>query len=761
MTDNLNDTVKCFCIRVTGLVQGVGFRPFVYRIAMEMKLSGQVENRNDGVLIYINASDGQSQEFVARLKQEAPLASNIDAITTEEIAGRYFNDFSIVKSGNHSEAVTEISPDIAVCGNCLHDMKHQPHRLNYPFINCTHCGPRFTIIKDLPYDREKTTMKDFAMCSICSGEYKDIRDRRFHAQPVACNQCGPAYELMYGSEVLEGWENIVNKISGIIESGELVAIKGLGGFHLACDAFNENAVKKLRTKKHRESKPLAVMFGNINDVKKYALVKQEEENAINSWQRPIVILNEKLPARIPESVSNNLGTVGVMLPYMPIHYLLFEKLKTEAIVLTSGNISDEPVIIENDKALENLSVVTQNILINNRDIYNRADDTVVFISNGKSRSLRRSRGMVPSPIKLGFDAEGIMAVGAELKNTFCIGKSSQAILSQHIGDLKNLETFEFFTESIERFRRMFRFTPVLLAADMHPDYLSAKYAGTQKMPVIFVQHHHAHIASCMAEHHLDERIVGVSLDGTGYGDDGNIWGGEFLMCDLENYQRICHFEYVPVPGGDKVSDEPWRMAVSYLYKTYGRSFLEFGLSFLEQIPKPKIMAVLEAIDKKLNCPYTSSAGRLFDAVAALTGVCLFNSFEAEAPMRLESIIDKEMSDAYPYEINSIVSFEKTISAIVTDLGNGRSKGAISARFHNTLVHVITDVLCSARNKSGINKIALSGGVFQNRYLLEKTEEALKIANFEVYSHTVVPSNDGGIALGQLAIAAKRRAMGHM
>lgn len=718
-----------------------------------------MENRTDGVFINIEGDQETIDEFLKLLRDKAPVASNIESIQVTQIEFSDFKNFAIIKSKNTSEDITEISPDIAVCEDCLHDLETQEHRIDYPFINCTNCGPRFTIIQDLPYDRDKTTMKDFVMCGKCHKEYTNVLDRRFHAQPVACNNCGPEYELFYNEQSVRNFKEILETAATIVDNGKVLALKGLGGFHLACDALNDNAVQRMRTLKHRESKPLAVMMKDIPSVRKYAIVNEDEEKALLSWRRPIVLLKEKSERTIPSSVSNGLGTIGIMLPYMPFHHLLFDKLETEAIVLTSGNISDEPIIINNNVAKKNLNGISDALLIYNRGIYNRTDDSIVFIANEKERIIRRSRGYVPNPVRLDLNVDGIFASGAELKNTFCIGNGIQAILSQHIGDLKNLETYEFYKETVAQFKKLFRVNPLVAVGDMHPDYLSTRFVNEMSIPKIFVQHHHAHIASCMAEHKMDEKVIGVSFDGTGYGDDGNIWGGEFFVCDLNDYERISHFEYVPIPGGDRVSDEPWRMAVSYLYKVYGEEFLKIDLPFLKNISSEKIRLLIHAIDKKINCPLTSSAGRLFDAVAALSEICSVNGFEAEAPMRLESVIDKTCKEKYEYEINQTVCFDKTIKGIVADISNLVESPVIAAKFHNAIISVILDIAKTAREKYSLNKVVLSGGVFQNRYLLEGAENILTENKFEVFTHSKVPSNDGGIALGQLAIAAKRRGLG--
>ena len=756
---NENDkTMIAVRITVKGLVQGVGFRPFVYRIATQLNLKGNVENRNDGVIIKIEAEQKIIEEFLKLLKSEAPPASNIESVNVEQIEILNFTNFEIVKSENTSNEITEVSPDISVCDDCLNDLKTQEHRIDYPFINCTNCGPRFTIIKDLPYDRDKTTMQDFVMCDKCHNEYTDVLDRRFHAQPVACNSCGPVYEMQIDEKKISEFENILTTAAKVIDDGLVLAMKGLGGFHISCDALNDAAVKRLRKLKNRESKPFAVMCRDITALEKYVEISEVEKISLTSWRKPIVVLKEKLPFKVPESVSNGLGTLGVMLPYMPFHYLFFQKLKTDLIVLTSGNVSDEPIIIDNCKAEKKLTKISDALLLYNREIYNRTDDSLIFIANEKERIIRRSRGYVPSPVRLGFDAEGIFAAGAELKNCFCIGKGNQAILSQHIGDLKNLETFEFYKETIAQFKKLFRVNHSLAVGDMHPDYLSTRFVNEMDVPKIFVQHHHAHVASCMAEHFLDEKVIGVSFDGTGFGDDGNIWGGEFFVCDMNDYERISHFEYMPIPGGDKVSTEPWRMAVSYLYNIYGKEFLKFDLPFLKNIPSEKIKLLFQAIDKKLNCPLTSSAGRLFDAVAAMTGICAVNGFEAEAPMRLESAIDRRCNENYSYSINETVSFEPTIKNIVEDIMNSIELSVIAAKFHNTIISVILQIVILAREKYNLNKVVLSGGVFQNRYLIENSERLLKENNFEIFTHSKVPSNDGGVALGQLAIAAKRMSL---
>jgi hydrogenase maturation protein HypF len=752
----INDQQKIeytFIIIIKGLVQGVGFRPFIYRLAKSYDLKGCVENRNDGVVIKINCQTPILDQFITSIKQKAPSASNIVSIDFRSTDKEYYADFQIINSNTISGKITDICPDLAVCNDCLTDMKIQKNRIDYPFINCTNCGPRFTIIRDLPYDRNKTTMKDFEMCPDCEKEYFDIDNRRFHAQPIACSVCGPEYSLLYDNKIVNDTREIICKLVLLIQNKKIIAIKGMGGFFLACDAQSEEAVSRLRTLKFREGKPFAVMFSSIDAIKEYANVDNIEETSLMSWERPIVLLDQK--KSLAPSVSNGLNTIGAMLPYMPIHHLFFEKSNIPVIVLTSGNISDEPVITDNKLASEKLSFIADAVLTYNREIYNRTDDSVVMVVNKKERILRRSRGYVPVPVNLNMSVEGILATGAELGNCFCIGKDNQAIISQHIGDLKNFETYEFYCQTIEHFKKLFNFNPSLLVSDLHPEYLSTKYAAKTRLRHIKIQHHHAHIASCMAENNLDEKVIGVSFDGTGYGDDNCIWGSEFLICDLEEYFRFSHFDYIPMPGGDKVTGEPWRMALAYLYKIYGYRFIDLKLPFLSKISPSSIEMLCHAIDNKINSPLTSGSGRLFDAVAALINLSPNTKFHAEAPMRLESIIDNKIKTSYPFTISKTISFEETIRSIIKDLNNRVPIPAISAKFHNTIISVISEVVVKSREKFNLNKVVLSGGTFQNKYILKNLEYLLLKNNFQVFSHQKIPTNDGGIALGQLVIAAKK------
>jgi hydrogenase maturation protein HypF len=735
-------------------VQGVGFRPFICRLAVKHGLYGEVDNRTNGVSILVQGDIKAVERFTNEILENAPPASHIKSIEVIPKPIDIYDQFRITGSRAVNDQITEISPDIAVCPECLADMSSDPRRIDYPFINCTNCGPRFSIIEGLPYDRPETTMKDFRMCGNCGSEYNDILDRRFHAQPIACNECGPEYHYRNPEKAVSGTQQILLEISSDISSGRTVAIKGIGGYFLMCDALNNEVVSGLRVRKQRDAKPFAVMFRDFSELTRYCYADKSEGKELNSWRRPILILKQKRPLAV--SVSNGLGTIGAMLPYMPFHYLLFRMLKTPAVVLTSGNLSDEPIIIDDAIAEEKLMAVGYSFVSHNRKISNRTDDSVIRVINDKTSIIRRSRGFVPQPVDLNLKAEGILALGAEQKNSFCIGKDSQAILSQYIGDLKNAQACDFYKESIGLFFRLFRFKPAYIACDLHPDYFSTEYASLlgkmYNIPVARVQHHHAHIVSCMAEHGLDEKVIGISLDGTGYGVDGNTWGGEFFVADSSDFTRFTHFDYVPMPGGDKVVEEPWRMAFSYLFKYFGDTLVYDSIPVFRSLDNQKLVLVKEMIQTGVNSPLSSGAGRLFDAVSALIGLCPVSLFDSEAPMRLESAINTETDLYYPFTLAKSVIFAETFKSILDDM-NHSDISLISSKFHNTLVQVILEVSEKIRKDVSINKVVLSGGVFQNKYLLEKTIHKLTQKGFKVFTNQQVPANDGGISLGQLVVAS--------
>jgi hydrogenase maturation protein HypF len=726
-------------------------------MAVKHGLFGEVDNRTDGVSVIVQGDLKTIDRFRNDILQYAPPAAQIKTIEINETQISGYDCFKIGSSKSIDNQVTEISPDIAVCDDCLLDMGRDPGRIDYPFVNCTNCGPRFTIVEGLPYDRPMTTMKSFKSCEKCNSEYNDILDRRYHAQPIACNSCGPLYQYKDSIKTLKDINLIIREVSMQIASGKTVAIKGLGGYHLMCDALNNNAVTELRSKKQRDSKPFAVMFRDISEVKKYCFVDKEEEKEIKSWRRPILVLKQK--KILAAAVSNGLNSIGAMLPYMPMHYLLFRFLKTGVVVLTSGNISDEPLIIDDLLAEKQLMSIADSFLSYNRQIINRTDDSVLRIIGKKTSLIRRSRGYVPRPVDLNFNIEGIIALGAEQKNSFCIGKGNQAIMSQYIGDLKNPATYKFFTETIERFSDIFRFKPEIVACDLHPQYLSTHHAqlfeNEYKIPLVSIQHHHAHIVSCMAEHGLDEEVIGICLDGTGFGPDENIWGSEFMIADLEGFSRFTHFDYIPMPGGEKAIREPWRMAYSYIFNYFGDNFDYKSVPLFNSINSQKLSLFKEMIVKKMNSPLTSGAGRLFDAVSAILGLCPVETFDSEAPMRLESAIDCETDEFYPFLVNKTVIFADTLKAILADIPL-QEISVISAKFHNTVAQVILEVSKQIRKDKSLKKVVLSGGVFQNKYLLEKSSFLLNSNGFKVFTNHLVPANDGGISLGQIIIASKNR-----
>ena len=750
---------KVTVLTIHGLVQGVGFRPFIYRIANEMGFSGEVDNRNNGVCIRAVLSPEQREQFISRIRSEHPPVAFIHRIdVSEEETDCTWSGFTITPSRSVSEEVTQVAPDIAVCPECLHDRVSQPHRQQYPFINCTHCGPRFSIIRDLPYDRGRTTMSVFEMCPDCRKEYTDVADRRFHAQPVACNHCGPSYYTLYNKEQLTDYPKLLELSVRLLSEGKVIAVKGIGGYHLICDATNEAAVSRLRTIKIRDSKPFAVMFREIESLKKYAVAGWEEETNLQSWRRPIVLLRQHRP--LAPSVNPGMQTLGCMLPYMPIHYDWFERLATPALVMTSGNLNDNPILIDPEEADKQLAGCVDLLLHHNRIIRNRVDDSVMQICGGQSCLIRRSRGYVPEPFFADIRTEGILAFGAEKANTFALGKGETILQSQHIGDLKNWETYTFYTESLERFRQLFRFTPSCLVADLHPDYFSSREAerlsGEMRLPLIRVQHHHAHAAACMLEYGLHKPVIALVLDGTGLGDDGRAWGGEIFVCDRSSYRRLEHLEYVPLPGGDKAAAEPWRMAVAYLWYYYGAD-IPFPVGFIERIGKTKIEMLLKMIEKGIHTPYTSSAGRLFDAVASLLGVCDVSSHQAEAPVRLEQLASGEHFAHYPVIIKEgSISFRLVFEGLLRDLADGLPTAELSARFHNTIATMLVERAKYQLQQTATAGVVISGGCFQNRRLTEQLQRMFAKENIPLYVPGRIPCNDGGVSVGQLAIAASLR-----
>ncbi len=764
-------------IEVSGIVQGVGFRPYVYRLATGRRLRGTIRNTSAGVTIEIQGPAETVQDFVEHLPAEAPPLARITGFTVNEvpcIATQIGDpDFCIVHSHEGEEVRTLISPDVAICPDCLREMV-DPHdrRYRYPFINCTNCGPRFTIIRDIPYDRPSTSMAVFPMCPACLAEYENPLDRRFHAQPNACWECGPRVELWDKSgRKIECRDPIVEAVSGL-HAGLVVAVKGLGGFHLAVDATNPAAVALLRQRKRRVEKPFAVMVPDSQAAREICELDEAAQTVLQSIQRPIVLLKRVLlskrpPSVIPDEVAPFNRYLGLFLPYTPLHYLLLAEGGFKALVMTSGNLSEEPIAIDNREAVSRLHGLADYFLVHNRDILLRCDDSVVRVTGGVTRQLRRSRGFVPVPVFLKEDQPSVLAVGGELKNTICLTKGKHAFLSQHVGDLENAESYRFFHEAIEHLERILEIRPEIIAYDLHPDYFSTKWALQQSgVELVGVQHHHAHIASCMAENHLEGRVIGFALDGTGYGSDGNIWGGEVLIAGYEDFERAAHLEYVPLPGGAAAIREPWRMAVSYLAHHFGREALRLDIPFVRQLNRPKVDRLLRMMEQGVNSPVTSSCGRLFDAVAALSGIRQQVNYEAQAAIELEMAMASpgiESSDkdvAYPMKLvpeddHWIIGTRPLFEALLDDLGHNLPVAAISRRFHNGLVEGFVELATLLRGRTALNRVCLSGGTFHNIYLSQRLEARLSEAGFEVFTQKEVPSGDGGLSLGQALVAAAR------
>ncbi|HVB33011.1 MAG TPA: carbamoyltransferase HypF [Patescibacteria group bacterium] len=750
-------------IRVSGIVQGVGFRPYVYRLAAEHHLTGNIRNTAAGVTIEIQGPAPAVDRFIDRLPISAPELARITEIGVRDLALGPERDFEILPSRAGEAMHTLISPDVALCDDCRRELfDFSDRRYRYPFINCTNCGPRFTIVRDIPYDRPRTSMAVFPMCPACRAEYEDPSNRRFHAQPNACWDCGPRLELRDGSGNVVETDDPVVRAAEWIREGKVVAVKGLGGFHLAVDATNPEAVARLRERKHRVEKPFAVMAASLAAAERFCEIDDVARRILTSRQRPIVLLPAKCPTPIAEAVAPFNRFLGVMLPYTPLHHLLLDGGSFSALVMTSGNISEEPIAIDNEEAIRRLEDLADYFLVHNRDILLRCDDSVVRPVAGRMRQVRRSRGYVPAPVFLDQEVPPVLAVGGELKNTVCLARGNQAFLSQHVGDLENMESYGFFGEAIERLKRILEISPEVIACDLHPDYFSTKWALQQTgVRRIGVQHHHAHVAACMAENHLSSKVIGFSLDGTGYGTDGSIWGGEVLLADFSGFERAAHLAYVLLPGGAAAIREPWRMAVAYLAQHFGRKFLDYRIPLLREIDGAAIELVLRMIEQRLNSPLTSSCGRLFDAVAALAGIRHQVNYEAQAAIELEmAALGSRDPEAYPMGLARegagwIIETRPLFEAILRDLERRLPAGDISRRFHNGMVQTLSRLARLLRDQSGLNQVCLSGGTFQNIYLLEGLRSVLEADRFEVFTHSEVPAGDGGLSLGQAMIAAHR------
>ncbi len=762
-------------VEVHGIVQGVGFRPTVYRLACRLGLRGWVRNQAGGVTVEIAGHASRVAEFLRELYDQAPPLARIVDVEVSERPYAPLEAFHIVASRGDQQRLTLISPDVATCDDCLREIFDPgDRRYRYPFTNCTNCGPRYTIIRDVPYDREQTTMAPFRMCERCQREYDDPQDRRFHAQPNACWQCGPRLWLESAAGRVEArGDEAMRRVMELLATGAIVAIKGLGGFHLAVTATDEKAVARLRGRKVREEKPFAVMFAQASVIGEYCRMSDEQRRLVESSSRPIVLLPRRTRsvAAVPlaPSVAPRNRYLGAFLPYTPLHHLLFLDSSYHALVMTSGNRSDEPIVTDNRQARAGLADIADYFLLHDRAIHVRCDDSVVRVAGGRISSVRRARGYVPVPVFLQENGGQVLAVGAELKNTVCLTRGREAFVSQHIGDLENLETLAAFEFTIEHLQRILDITPHLVVHDLHPDYLSTQWAERcREVERLAVQHHHAHIGAVMAENRVSGKVLGLALDGTGYGPDATIWGGELLLVDSDSvrFQRLAHFRPLPMPGGDRAVREPWRMAVSVLYELEPEKLETVFADILERWPAERRGVLLQMLRKGLHCPRTSSCGRVFDAVSALLGLRQQISYEGQAAIELEQHIEAD-AKAYPGLVHChressspwIIDALPMIREAIVDLRKGEATGRIAARFHNGMIRLLAEAVARAGSETGIGRVALSGGVFQNVYLTEGLLEVLQREGFETLTHREVPPNDGCIALGQAWIGQRFLALG--
>ncbi len=746
-------------IAVGGIVQGVGFRPFIFRLAVERNVTGYVLNNPGGVEMEVEGRLDQDSAFLSSIVEKKPPQARIDTLSAHFMDLLGDRNFVIRSSEKTSERAALISPDIAICEDCLHELTDDnDRRYGYPFTNCTNCGPRYTIIKDVPYDRESTTMSVFEMCPECLREYTDPMDRRFHAEPNACWTCGPRVTLKDGSGKAIEAEDPIEAARAALLEGRIVAVKGLGGFHLAVSATDDAAVRRLRERKGREEKPLAIMAKDLKTVRSFAEVGKAEASVLESPARPIVLLKRLEGSRIACSVAPANPNLGVMLPYTPLHHLLL-KADLLALVMTSGNISEEPISIDMEDAGKRLGGIADLYLDHNREILSRCDDSVVRVSDGKMLFMRRSRGYVPLPIDMDSSPPSILACGPHLKNTVALTRRTQVFLSQHIGDLENLHAFNFFRSSVEQLKKVVEVEPEVVAYDLHPDYLSTRYALELPLKTrIGVQHHHAHIASCLGEAGIDGPVLGMALDGTGYGPDGTIWGCELLLSTRGAYERVGHLNQVMMPGGDKAVKQPWRMALSHLHGAYDGRLDELDLEGLLRPDKEDIAIVRDMLAKGVNCPVTSSCGRLFDAVSCLCGIRNEVTYEGQAAIELEMAADRGVVESYPVDVrqedgNLIIGTGRLIRGLVEDLRAGERPGAASARFHNWVKASLVKAAETLRQTHRISIVALSGGCFQNEILLGDLRAQLRERDFDVIINEKVPANDGGISFGQVVVAA--------
>jgi hydrogenase maturation protein HypF len=752
-------------IVVRGIVQGVGFRPYVYNLAARLQLHGFVKNQTGSLLIEIEGDSPSLDSFVAALTGKPPPLAQIEQVSWEPRDARGERQFRIEPSDADAAHPVFISPDIAVCPDCLKELLDPADRRHgYPFLNCTNCGPRLTIITGAPYDRERTTMAAFPMCPACRAEYDNPTDRRFHAQPTTCARCGPGVRLLEASgKPIEANDPIAGFGAALL-AGKIGALKGLGGYHLVCDARNHAGVAELRRRKHRDEKPFAIMVRDADAAAELCELDETERELLRSPRAPIVLLRKRPGGTITEEVAPRNPLLGILLPYTPLHHLLLRAVGDVPLVMTSGNRSDEPIAYQDAEARQHLGDIADLFLVHNRPIHVRCDDSVLRVLDGVELPIRRSRGYAPQPITLPRECpQPILAVGGQLKVTFALGRQRQAFLSQHMGDLDHFEAYQAFVKDIVLFQQLFGVGPRVLAHDSHPDYATTRYvlerSAAEGSTLLGIQHHHAHMASCMAEHGLAGPVIGVSFDGSGFGTDGAIWGGEFLVGDYQSFRRAAHLRYVGMPGGDQAIREPWRMALAHLVDA--RILCS---SLAARVSQKNQSTIRRMLERRFNTPLTSSVGRLFDAVAALAGVRDRVHYEGQAAIELEWLATQAQPDgSYPFDLKPAREAEAPLSidtrplvaAVVRDVNQGIEPTLIARRFHTTLVEVIATVAGKLRNTTGLSTVVLSGGVFLNGVLTRETMARLRQEGFEVYRHRRVPPNDGGLSLGQLAIAARR------
>lgn len=760
-------------ILIRGTVQGVGFRPFVYSLAARLKVSGTVQNSSNGVIIHAVAASETLKVFCLALKNEAPPLARITSIDIVPKKVSVTGDsFTIIPSVGGESANTSIPADIAICDDCLAELADpEDHRFGYPFINCTNCGPRFTIVERIPYDRPYTSMKVFPMCPVCKGQYDDPGDRRFHAQPNACAHCGPHLELVDTQNNPVTSSSALSGAATLLHQGKILAMRGLGGFHLCVDGYSESAVAKLRTRKGRPDKPLAVMMPDLEKVKHHCQVTEEEEQLLTSHKRPIVLLRKKKSSTLASNLAPNIMEMGVMLPYTPAQQLLFmEQSCPDCLVMTSGNISGNPICTSNEDGMEKLQSIADGHLLHNREIVTRVDDSVARVVGKTTHVLRRARGYVPNGLEIPWEIPSGIGCGAGLKSSFCLGRKNSVYPSQHIGDLFNLESLEFYQESVDHLKKVFQIEPEIAVCDLHPDYLSSHYGKKLGLPLYQVQHHHAHAVAVMAEHGITEPVLAVVFDGTGFGPDNTIWGGEILQADLTSYTRLAHLDHLLLPGGDLAVAEPWRLGMASLYQlSEGDSLEQMGLTAgLKQLSQEKLKVVHAMLASEFNTPRTSSCGRLFDAVASLLNIRQEISYEGQAAIELESLARKATTSSW---LNQISEFSNTASKsllhhdgekwricslefvriLLASLANNTSPGSIALQFHYLLINSVTHILQRLSEQTGIKRIVLTGGCMQNSLLLEGLFHTLTADNFTIFTGEDIPINDGGISLGQIII----------